>query len=236
MRQRIKESTTPSRILFLRVGIDLGTGKSLGPIFPDGTFEYVPIPEDDSAQASPRTVRFSDLPARSGGTLERFVPERLRTASAHYDPEFVTFTYGDPTVNKRRQLLRLRPNDILVFYAGLRPPGASGGAELYVIGFFTVKEVHDVNPGGPWPPAALRHLWANAHFRRKEPDEGLVVVAGCPEASRLLAKAALLSDKRQYILPEMEQLLGIRGSLKRAIGRWVDEQKVAAASVWISGL
>ena len=33
------------KALLLCVGIDRGTGGALGPIFTDGTFEYVPIPE-----------------------------------------------------------------------------------------------------------------------------------------------------------------------------------------------
>src|SRR3989304_10396214 len=110
-----------SRILLLRVGMDLGFG-GLGPLFADGRFEYVPIPENPQ-KASSRSLYFSEILARSGGTLDRFVPARYRAGPAHYDPEFDTFTYGDPTRNKRRQLLRLAQNDILVFYAGLRPPG-----------------------------------------------------------------------------------------------------------------
>ena len=38
----------------------------------------------------------------------------------HFDPEFETYTYGDPT-SKRRTLLKLNKNDLLVFYAGLTP-------------------------------------------------------------------------------------------------------------------
>ena len=37
----------------------------------------------------------------------------------HVDPEFETFTYGDPTVPKR-SLRDLRPGDLLVFYCGLQ--------------------------------------------------------------------------------------------------------------------
>ncbi len=34
-----------AKALLLRVGLDRGTGGALGPIYPDGTFEYIPIPE-----------------------------------------------------------------------------------------------------------------------------------------------------------------------------------------------
>lgn len=104
-------------ILILRVGMDLGYG-GLGPLFPDGSFEYVPIPENPK-KSSLRSLLYSQISAQSGGSVEQFVPKRYRGTLAHYDPEFSTFTYGDPTKHKRGQLLRLRKQDLLVFYAGL---------------------------------------------------------------------------------------------------------------------
>ena len=111
-----------SQVLFLRVGMDLGFGR-LGPLFADGRFEYVPTPESPKNSCS-RSVLFSQMSARSGGTIDRFVSLRYRVGPAHYDPEFETFTYGDPTRNKRAQLLSLARGNILVFYAGLRAPSS----------------------------------------------------------------------------------------------------------------
>jgi hypothetical protein len=34
------------QVCLLRVGIDTGCGGMLGPLFRDGTFEYVPIPDE----------------------------------------------------------------------------------------------------------------------------------------------------------------------------------------------
>ena len=101
------------QILLLRVGMDLGYG-GLGPIFSDGSFEYVPIPENPKKTSS-RSLLFSQIPARYGGFLDQFAPTRYRGGTAHYDPEFETFTYGDPTKNKRGQLLRLRLGISLFF-------------------------------------------------------------------------------------------------------------------------
>ncbi|MDD5434122.1 MAG: hypothetical protein PH343_01705 [Nitrospira sp.] len=221
------------QILLLRVGIDLGTGSMLGPIFPDRSFEYVPIPE---SKPSPRSVTYSNISARSGGTLDQFVPPNILIDGgyAHLDPEFETFTYGDPTKNKRGQLLRLREGDMLVFYAGLRPPTQSKGSVLYLIGFFTVACVSDVHHRQPWPPPVLQHLWANAHFRRPTPDEGLVVVQGKRDESRFLERAVPLSDEHQKILPELCDTLGLDGSIMRSgAGRWVPEHKVRKAADWI---
>lgn len=223
------------QILFLRVGMDLGFG-GLGPLFADGRFEYVPIPENPKNTSS-RSICFSQISARSGGMLDRFAPPRYRAGPAHHDPEFDTFTYGDPSRNKRRQLLRLARNDILVFYAGLRPPEQRRGSRLYMIGYFTVQNVHDVTTMEPWPPPALRHLWANAHFKRRRPDVGLVVVEGSHQNSCLLESAVALSDDRQIVLPKMERRLGLTGSVMRAgAGRWVPAARVVGVERWLRSL
>ena len=222
----------PRKVLLLRVGIDLGCGGALGPIFPDGTFEYVPIPENPQ-HVSPRSVYYRDLPARRGGTLAQYVPRRYREAAAHYDPEFETFTYGDPTRNKRTQLLRLEDGDLLVFYAGLRPIGSRAASRLYIIGYFTVASAESINPTNPWPPADASHLLSNAHLRRNRPDRGLVVVCGPARTSKLLDRAIAISDEAQRATPETEERLGIHGSLMRAIGRWVPSERIGDAVDWI---
>jgi hypothetical protein len=223
------------RILLLRVGIDLGFG-GLGPLFSNGTFEYVPIP-DSPNQASERSLFFRDIPARSGGTLARFVPARHRESPAHYDPEFETFTYGDPTKNKRRQLLRLGRADMVLFYAGLRPPDQTLGSKLYLIGYLTVSQVHAVTSLSPWPPPAFEHLWGNAHFRRNEGDEGLVIVEGDPMSSRLLIRAVPLSDEQQNVLSEVTEVLGVSGSVKRAgAGRWLPGGNIPQVTRWLRAL
>jgi hypothetical protein len=223
------------QILLLRVGMDLGFG-ALGPIFANGSFEYIPIPENPE-KASSRTIMFSQIPVRSGGTAEQFLPKRYRESPAHYDPEFDTFTYGDPTKYKRGQLLRLARDDILVFYAGLRPLAQQQGSRLYLIGYFTIKNIYDVTDLQPWPPPTLKHLWANAHFRHKDGDRGLVVAEGSPHTSRLLTKAVPLSDELQEVLPAMQRRLGIMGSVKRAgAGRWVPPAYVASVAEWLCTL
>jgi hypothetical protein len=221
-----------SKALFLRVGIDSGCGGTLGPIFPDGTFEYVPIPES-SQYVSPRSLYFRDLPARHGGTLAQYVPGKYREAAAHYDPEFETFTYGDPTRNKRGQLLRLDDGDLLVFYAGLRPVESRAATRLYIIGYFTVASVESINATNSWPPPNSSHLLRNAHLRRNRPDDGLVVVRGHDRASRLLDRAIVISDEAQTATTEVEKSMGIHGSLKRAIGRWVPSEYIANVADWI---
>jgi hypothetical protein len=95
----------------LRVGIDSGSGGMVGPLFADGTFEFVPIP--DSTGLDERT--YGNHMARTGEPLSRFFPPArqaaMRSQSMHLDPEFASFTYGDPTPPKAglRHLARTLP-------------------------------------------------------------------------------------------------------------------------------
>jgi hypothetical protein len=223
-----------SKALLLRVGIDSGCGGTLGPIFSDGTFEYVPIPESPQYE-SQRSCYFRDLPARHGGMLAQYVPVRYREAAAHYDPEFETFTYGDPTRNKRAQILRLEYGDLLVFYAGLRPLGFQDKSRLYFIGYFTVASVESINATDSWPPMNFPHLLGNAHLRRNRPDDGLVVVCGQHGGSRLFHRAIAISDEAQKATTEVENRIGVHGSLKRAIGRWIASDYISNAVDWVIG-
>lgn len=234
MRSRQAGFASVRKALLLRVGIDSGCGGTLGPIFADDTFEYVLIPERPEHQ-SPRSLFYDQLPARHGGTLAQYVPPRYRRGAAHYDPEFETFTYGDPTRNKRRQLLRLDEGDLLLFYAGLRPLESREPARLYLIGYFTIAAVECVEPGDIWPAPEYEHLLGNAHLRRKSPDPDLVVVRGDPSRSALFERAIPISDEKQWVTPEVAEVLGIQGSLMRAIGRWVSPDRMSGARRWLQG-
>jgi hypothetical protein len=203
----------------------------LAPIFDDGTFEYIPIPEGGNT-AEDRT--YAGLAARRRGVLADFLPSSLRDATPHLDPEFATFTYGDPTRNKRRQLAKLMPGDLLVFYAGLEPPNSVDASRLFFIAYFTIRNAYDFQ-AMPQPdrPEVLANVAGNAHVKRSPLDSDLVIVRGDRSRSRLLRRAVPLGGARDYILPELEPLIGKRGSSLRAIGRWVDEAHIAGLRAWI---
>lgn len=217
------------KILFLRVGIDRGCGGTLSPRFSNGTFEYIPIPES-SELSSGRGVTYPELPARHGGTLDKYSGS---TGYTHYDPEFETFTYGEPSEPKRSQLLRLAAGDHLVFYAGFQGPNISKGT-CFVIGYLAVRTIHRAPMNEPWPPASLAHLHRNAHFRRKNPEATLVVVEGEPLNSRLFTIGRQLSDGNQKVLPLLQEVIGFSGSVMRAIGRWVPESHNEKALEWLT--
>jgi hypothetical protein len=217
------------KTIFLRVGIDRGCGRTLSPRFADGTFEYVPIPE--SCELLPgRGVAYSDLAARHGGTMDRHAG---LAGFTHYDPEFETFTYGEPSEPKRSQLMRLSTGDYLVFYSGFQGPDIATGT-CFMIGYLCVRRVHQAPLNESWPPFSLEHLHRNAHFRRKNPEPALVVVEGEPSRSKLFKVALPFSDGKQKVLPEVEDVIGFGGSVMRAVGRWVPETHQEAARVWLT--
>ncbi len=212
------------KAMLLRVGIDKGCGRALSPIFNDGSFEYIPIPESDPDTRETRT--YQNTSGRKKKPLADFLPPKICDNKMHFDPEFETFTYGDPS-SKRKSLLKLNKDDLLVFYAGLTPyendkyPNA-----LYIIGYFAVENVVDFNVLSKKETLNSCNLYSgNAHIKMKRDLEDLVIVEGNKKKSRLLDKAILISEPklnkigRPYhaVSPEMEQLLGIRGSIQRSI-------------------
>jgi hypothetical protein len=220
-----------TKMLLLRVGIDSGSGGALAPRFSDGTFEYVPIPE--KGQLIPgRGVSYRDLPGRFGGTLEAYA---RKAGFAHHDPEFATFTYGEPNEPKRGQLLQMRRGDYLVFYAGLQGDGLGRGT-CFVIGYFVVAGVHTPPAGKVWPPVSLQRLHDNAHFRRANAEPSLVVVEGDPGESRFFRKALPLSDdsRNRNVLPEVADKIGYVGATLRAVGHWIPPSHVASAIAWLN--
>lgn len=217
--------------LLLRVGIDKGTGGTLGPIFPDGSFDYVPIPEDRPAPTGPM---YADLRAHNGGSLARLVPLRLAHRRAHIDPDFHTLTYGDAATRKRAQLGWLRPGDLLVFYAGLAPAPPDDAPRLFAIGYLTVKQVHRLTAADI---RTNRELWrrfgTTAHFRRWPPDPALTLVEGRRDESCCFTRAVPLGDARQRLLGDLAAF-GYQGSLLRAVGHWLrDGAALRALAGWL---
>ena len=226
--------------LLLRVGIDKGSGGCLAPIFKDRSFEYIPIPEN---RATSETRLYANIDGINGRSFSDFTPEKIRYSHPHYDPEFVTFTYGDPTKPKRNQLSKLVPRDLLIFYAGLKPIDEVDKSRLYAIGFFIVKEVYDFKkiPKADYS-YVFNKLRNNAHakiyFRLKELDidlseEDLVIVRGNPKISKLLKKALLIGDNSSKMLKELESIFGYKGSLQRAVGHWIQEKNIPKVKEWL---
>jgi Nucleotide modification associated domain 3 len=221
------------KALLLRVGIDKGSGGTYGPIFNDGSFEFVPIPE---TYRSCTAATYGERIGRTGKPLSTYVPPALRHVPMHDDPEFETRTYGDPSA-KRRYLLQLAEGDLLVFYAGLKPfdhDNAEYPEALYFVGYFTIDQVIDFNWLSASERSANRQRYPyNAHIKRGYAFENLVIVVGGND-SRLLNRAVLISEKKPdksarptfALSSEMEELLGISGFIQRSIPpRFVTQER-----------
>src|SRR6185503_19819937 len=85
------------QVVLLRVGIDSGCGGIQGPLFKDGTFDFVCIPENKRVSIH----TYGNLVGRDGRLHVDYFAESRRTVMAkqtvHVDTEWETFTYGDPT-------------------------------------------------------------------------------------------------------------------------------------------
>lgn len=213
------------KAMLLRVGIDKSSDGILGPLFYDGSFEYIPLSEKDDKSGETRT--YNDILGSKGELLSSYLSEKVAQRRVHMDPEFVTFTYGDEG-KKANYLRKLNKGDILVFYAGLTPYDVSEYPEaLYIIGYFTIKEVIDLanKQNHNYDISEIQSKFpSNSHPKRSDTGD-LVLVVGDPDNSKLLEKAVLISQKkfnkigRTYhaVSPLIEELLGIKGSIQRSI-------------------
>ena len=82
--------------------------KFCSPIFGDRTFEFIPIPEDRQLPGT-HGLEYRQLKSfyTPDQNLSEYLPESMATITAHSDPEFDTFTYGDNCdVNPRAMGMR----------------------------------------------------------------------------------------------------------------------------------
>ncbi len=166
--------------------------------------------------------------------------------SIHADPEFTTYTYGDPTSPKAG--LRRLEEGMLVFYCGLQGWGFPSEPSLYLMGYF---EVLAAARAGDFSPDEIEtHFSENFHVRHQEVFERqrdrLILVKGSEE-SRLLEKAVPMSTLGQDVAgkplkilsPEMQGIFGGFGgrvSFQRSPTRWVDAAYAAGAAEFVRSL
>jgi hypothetical protein len=227
-------------VVLLRIGIDSGSGGIHGPLFADGTFEYIPIP--DGHAIDERT--YGNTVGRHGRALIEYFPTshqaRMSEQAMHVDPEFESFTYGDPTAPKAG-LRHLKPGDLLVFYCGLQGWDFASAPALYLMGFFEVERAGRVTG---FTEAELDRLFSNnfhvRHRRVFNRQRGSLVLVKGTAASRLLEKPVRISAEGRdrsgkplkILSPEMQRVFGdFRGhvSIQRSPPRWVEPGFVAAA-------
>ncbi|WP_425491758.1 hypothetical protein [Halohasta salina] len=178
-----------------------------GPIYPDGQFVYLPIPEREPTVETVPT--YGDLLPKLD-PLPFSVDDNLHDRRVHLDPEFAEYpacsryTYGDEHGVKAGPLAALEPGDSLFFYATLTrhepPAGVDTGPPVdwvapdwgaYLIGEFRVDRVFDAEACADLSAFDRHGVASNAHCER-DPFDAKVLVVGTDD-SRLFDRAVPLS-------------------------------------------
>lgn len=173
-----------------------------GPIYGDGRFEYVPIPESEPTRDDATVPTYDDLDLAVDVSA-------IADRPVHLDPTFAgvhdseRYTYGDPYGVKARPLSELSAGDYVFFYATLTTDGVAEDAAdwiapewgAYVIGQFRLgrdpvggEEFHEL------PPEDRAVFESNAHVKRAEFDAD-VLLEGDPTDSALYETAVPLSSR-----------------------------------------
>lgn len=237
----------------IRVGLDTGDigGGGHAPIDYDGTFDYIPIPEDIATREE---TTYKTLESRIGASIEEY-PDRPADAKLHRDPEFDTYTYGEVGPSKRNSLRKLSEGDLLIFYSSLQPRYSQASVRLYIIGYFTVESTHDLEELDPEERAnVLDEHSNNAHTKREsltptsradDREKFPIIVSGDPEKSRLLDRAIPLTSPtvsgltswyhKYRPLSTPDDILGLRATdLTRSLPKKLRRDPDAIRS-WLEG-
>jgi len=250
----------PKQIVLLRVGIDSGCGGLAGPLLQGGRFEFVPIPGDN---ITGKTYGNS-TGIKTGKPLISFFPvsmrERRKDQLIHNDPEFRSWTYGDPTQPKQG-LKKLTKGDLLVFYCGLRKNLNTRRADaLYIVGYFVVEAAGTYRElADEYDEDWILSTFAKNHhvIHGDKPERtairkngqkvktSLVLIKG-GVTSRLLAKpirlSALVKEKDKgghdlFVLsPTLKRVFGHfpeKNAIQRSIPRWVNESHIEKAAEFL---
>ena len=241
------------KAVLLRVGIDSGCGGIQSPLFADGSFEFVCIPDNKRVSVH----QYGTLIGKNGRPHSDYFPARKQESAAeqhiHLDPEFDTFTYGDPTIPKR-SLQKLERGDYLIFYCGLQEWDEDPGwrddvpPALYIAGYFVVEMA---GLATEFTKTTLKKVFGrNFHVRyptvfEKQRDDLVLVKGG--SASRLLKKAHRISSvgkdsagkPLKVLSPEMRKVFGTfdgKVSIQRSPPRWIDPTYVEQTIKFVSKL
>ncbi|PSQ52948.1 hypothetical protein BRD20_04385 [Halobacteriales archaeon SW_8_65_20] len=187
-----------TRAVAVNVGANTNQPGLRAPIYADGTFDFLPIPETEPTREPVPTYG-----AIASG-LRMTIPDEIRDTPVHLDPEFAGYpacerhTYGDPHGVKARPLADLSAGDWALFYATLdtagegddRPDWQPPSWGAYLIGGLRLSR----DPVTDWDALAEpdRAVFANnAHCKRERMDAA-VLLAGS-EQSGLFDRAVPLS-------------------------------------------
>jgi Nucleotide modification associated domain 3 len=219
------------KALLLPVGLDKQSAGAYGPIFEDGSFEYIPKPADNESAAR---VTYNKRLGRKRLPLAVYLPRTLKNAAIDENPDFEACRY-DVAPSLRVFLSPLQSGDLLVFYAGLQPFHTDVyRTGLYIIGYFTAKDVVAFRDHSQVEePRSSNQI---VHSDGKSSDTlGVTLVVGNDEYSKLLDAALPLAN---YVVnrdkgagatftssDEMVELIGLPGTINYNSPMWIVGQE-----------
>ena len=205
------------RAYLVRIGVDQAFGGWNAPMNPETReFVYVPIPESRPMRAelaTPYTLLQPALrsfesthPAAELRNVQ--LPWNLATANMHLDPDFQQLTYGDSGTRRGKGLTDLSPDDVVVFYSGLKPVSTCEHRLVYaLVGLYRVAESVRAQS-----IPALR--WSqNAHTRCVELEGRDVVVRAKSESSGRLRRCIPIGEFRDRAYRVKREILADWGGL-----------------------
>ena len=207
------------KAILVRIGVDHSYGKWNAPIDPAShEFVYVPIPESRGTRfESGCERRYKELmPALHqfaqavGADLfeDLKCPRQLLDRSMHLDPDFEHLTYGDDGDRRGSHIRELVKDDLLVFYAGLRPCKPCDHKLIYaLVGVYVVDEVVEAS-------AVPQDRWGeNAHTRKRKRGASDIVVRAKPDGSGRFSRAIPIGEYRDRAYRVRKELLKAWGGL-----------------------
>jgi len=208
------------KAILVRVGIDHIYGGWNAPMNPDtNEFIYVPINENEKFSFIDNGNRkFKEL----SSVLNKFCknhkvrlydelkfPKQLFEKTMHLDPDFDFLTYGDVGSKRGKGIFSLKKDDLIIFYAGLKPIHKIKDNLVYaLIGLYYVDKIVLVNE------ITEKNRIKNAHTRRTWTGDSDIVVFAQKEISGRLKKCIPIGEFRNKSYRVKKQILKEWGGIK----------------------
>jgi hypothetical protein len=201
------------KAILVRIGIDHSYGAWNAPVDPETErFVYVPIPDGAGKQYTRANahafdkilVPLSDFAERCD-VKDLRCPASLGELNMHLDPDFDYLTYGDNGTRRGAGIAVLKPDDLLVFYAGLRSIVVQKELVYALVGLFVVEEVVRA------VDVSVERRHENAHTRWTTISENDVIVRGKRGVSGRFERCIPIGEWRENayrVCRDMEEVWG----------------------------
>jgi len=207
------------KAILVRVGIDCVYGGWNAPMNPEtNEFIYVPINENEKFSFIKNgNKKFKELvPALKTFCKKNKIdfhkdlafPKTIKNNSMHLDPDFDFLTYGDVGDKRGKGIFKLKKDDLIIFYSGLKPITRLKDNLVYaLIGMYYVDKilfVNDVN---------VKDRIKNAHTRRTWTGKSDIVVFAQKKISGRFEKCIPIGEFRNKAYRVKKKILQDWGGL-----------------------